>query len=427
MPHNTFYGPFDLETLPGKRPPSTDDHRTPFEVDRDRIVFSYAFRRLQSKTQVFQSGEFDFYRTRLTHSLEVARIGRSLCRYLEVTSPLLREDYGIDPDLVEGICFAHDLGHPPFGHIGERTLNRLMADAGGFEGNAQTLRILTRLIYERERSVEGMSPTRALLDGVLKYKVLHRELRAREQPVDHHFLYDEQESLRAFALGSELFPGELENHRDLNMVRSIECQLMDWADDTAYSLNDIVDGVEARYLTPTSLSQWAEEKTLGRLAREALEDLIKSIRGGYCERRLNSRIRPFIQAARVEEAEGGFADRTHRHRFRLVIDPALAEEAELYKAIATDLIFQSPQIQQIELKGRRILEALFNTLVDNYSDSKPLHLLPRRWHEALRAQMDDLRRRRLVCDFIAGLTDGLAVRYYKRWFDPDHGSILDLS
>jgi dGTPase len=146
---NNFYGDFDLETLPGKRP--VGDHRSPFAIDRDRVVFSYAFRRLQSKTQVFQSGEFDFYRTRLTHSMEVARIGRSICDYLEHSSPLLHKNHYLDPDLTEGICLAHDLGHPPFGHIGERKLNEMMGPYGGFEGNGQTLRIITKLIYAREK------------------------------------------------------------------------------------------------------------------------------------------------------------------------------------------------------------------------------------------------------------------------------------
>ena len=101
MATNTFYGPFDTETLPGSVQKKPGEYRSAFEIDRDRIVFSYAFRRLQSKTQVFQSGEFDFYRTRLTHSLEVSKIGRSLCHFLEATSPLLRPDFHIDPDLVE--------------------------------------------------------------------------------------------------------------------------------------------------------------------------------------------------------------------------------------------------------------------------------------------------------------------------------------
>ncbi|HUJ43430.1 MAG TPA: dNTP triphosphohydrolase, partial [Opitutaceae bacterium] len=137
---NTFYTAFDEETLGGRRRP---DYRSIFQIDRDRVIHSHAFRKLQSKTQVFLSGEYDIYRTRLTHSMEVAQIGRSICHYLRSRGRLLRDNFHIDSDLVEGICLAHDLGHPPFGHSGERTLQELMRTHGGFEGNAQTLRLLT--------------------------------------------------------------------------------------------------------------------------------------------------------------------------------------------------------------------------------------------------------------------------------------------
>ena len=141
---NRFYNEFDLACRDHREP---DDYRTPFQTDRDRIIYSSAFRRLQAKTQVFLSGEFDFYRTRLTHSLEVAQIGRAICSYLQQTSPYLDDGFYIDSDLVEAVCLAHDLGHSPFGHAGERTLHQLMIPFGGFEGNAQSLRITTETIY----------------------------------------------------------------------------------------------------------------------------------------------------------------------------------------------------------------------------------------------------------------------------------------
>jgi len=121
---NRFYTSFDLERMrPSK---GVDEYRSSFQIDRDRVLYTPTFRKLQSKTQVFWSGEYDFYRTRLTHSLEVAQIGRSICSYLNQTSGLLGEDFFIDSDLVEAICLSHDLGHPPFGHAGEKTLNSLM-------------------------------------------------------------------------------------------------------------------------------------------------------------------------------------------------------------------------------------------------------------------------------------------------------------
>ncbi|MBI1754685.1 dNTP triphosphohydrolase, partial [Candidatus Azambacteria bacterium] len=162
---NTFYSDFDTECWGETR---HSDYRTPFEVDRDRIIHSSAFRRLQAKTQVFLSGEYDFYRTRLTHSLEVAQIGRSICKFLVKQSPLLSDEFYIDSDLVEAVCLSHDLGHPPFGHSGEKILNALMATFGGFEGNAQTLRMITEIIFSGNGERKGMAPTRAFLDGVLK-------------------------------------------------------------------------------------------------------------------------------------------------------------------------------------------------------------------------------------------------------------------
>ncbi|MSU48553.1 MAG: dNTP triphosphohydrolase, partial [Opitutus sp.] len=181
---NRFYSAFDSESLGGGR---KRDYRTPFQMDRDRIIHAHAFRKLQSKTQVFLSGEYDFYRTRLTHSMEVAQIGRSICHFLRTKGGVLRENFFIDGDLVEAVCLAHDLGHPPFGHSGERTLQELMLKWGGFEGNAQTLHLLTATMYQNEAGVRGMAPTRALLDGVLKYKKLFREFDA---PPTNHFLYD---------------------------------------------------------------------------------------------------------------------------------------------------------------------------------------------------------------------------------------------
>ena len=143
---NNFYTNFDLERL--KPSDRSNDYRSPFQIDRDRIIHSSEFRRLQGKTQVFLPGEYDFYRTRLTHSIEVAQIGRSICHFLYVKeNDSFSEDYFIDPDLVEAICLAHDLGHPPFGHAGERILHKLMTKYGGFEGNAQTLRLVAENLY----------------------------------------------------------------------------------------------------------------------------------------------------------------------------------------------------------------------------------------------------------------------------------------
>src|SRR3954471_18921255 len=264
---NRFYNAFDSEPLGGNR---KSDYRTPFQIDRDRIIHAHAFRKLQSKTQVFLSGEYDFYRTRLTHSMEVAQIGRSICHYLRTEGGPMRDDFYVDSELVEAFCRAPDPGHPPFGHSGERTLQELMMKWGGFEGNAQTLHLLTETIYQNEAGVRGMAPTRALLDGVLKYKKLFREFPA---PPTNHFLYDPQERHRAFVFGHAAIPAELHAAEKINALKSVECQIMDWADDAAYSLNDIVEGVKAGFVTLKRIEKWATDEAIEPEPRPWLDHL----------------------------------------------------------------------------------------------------------------------------------------------------------
>jgi dGTPase len=424
---NRFYGEFDCEHLPGKRP--ENDHRTPFQIDRDRVLFSSAFRQLQSKTQVFQSGEYDFYRTRLTHSIEVAKVGRSICEFLLARSDLLNDSFHIDADLTEAICLAHDLGHPPFGHIGERKLNDLMADYGGFEGNGQTLRILTELIYERPGRTKGIAPTRAFLDGVMKYKATQGDwLSETGKAPHHHFIYDEQASWRDCVFGGATPPETLRGVQALNTFKSIECQIMDWADDTAYSLHDIVDGIHARYITVASLSDWAARKTLDTTQSALIETLCEKIKRNSYEPYFGSRVGTFVHACSLRARSGFLSDRSARHAFDLVIDPAVKAESALYKSIALDLIFKSTPLQQIEFKGGHILERLFSALCEHCAEPerKGLNLLPASVQELLEHESEPRGRYRRLCDHTAGLTDGLAVRTYKRLFDPDFGSIAEL-
>ena len=426
---NRFYGSFDCEHLPGKRP--ENDHRTPFQIDRDRVLFSSAFRQLQSKTQVFQSGEYDFYRTRLTHTIEVARIARSIAEYLNQRSERLRPDFHIDPDLVEAVGLAHDLGHPPFGHIGERKLNELMAPHGGFEGNAQTLRILTRLIYARQDRPSGMKPTRAFLDGILKYKALHRECctASSDGPLypDNHFLYDDQEELREFVFPGHAFATMAPEA--LNALKSIECQIMDWADDTAYSLHDIVDGVKARFITPHSLRAWSDEQdNLTSYQIQTLDDLVEEIRSGGYEPRTSLWIGQFIQACRLVPGDSPLGEQTNRHRFRLEVDQKVREICSLHKRIAIDLIFKSPSLQQIEFKGGYLLTRLFEAYTSHLlgDHPKPLRILPEPLNRWVNTATEETAKRRLLCDYLASLTDGQAVRAYKRLYEPEFGTLMDL-
>ncbi len=421
---NRLYDEFDWQRCEGDLPFTKKDYRTAFQVDRDRIIHTSAFRRLQNKTQVFFSGEYDFYRTRLTHSIEVAQIGRSLCHRINQTSELLSEGEMIDGDLVEAACLSHDIGHPPFGHTGERTLHRLMQPYGGFEGNAQTLRILTTILFGPER---GMNPTRALLDGVLKYKTLFGEVEGQK----NHFLYREQADTLGFVTANQEFPANCTPGRKRNGFRSIECQIMDWADDTAYSLNDIADGIHAGFINRETLDRWAEGVELSDREESWLEELRDAIRRDRVESAIGKKIGRFIGAAELAERTGFLSTETARHRFDLAIDSEVSEECSFYKRISLGLVFRSQQLQQLDWKSDFILTRLFDVFAEQYIvNSAPsgstFQLLSDEEETLVKQQDTEADRARVICDVLAKMTDGIASRTYKRLFDPDFGSINDL-
>ncbi len=419
---NTFYQDFDTETQGEVRQP---DYRTAFQIDRDRIIHAHAFRKLQSKTQVFLSGEYDFYRTRLTHSMEVAQIGRSICHFLRTQGGPLREDFHIDGDLVEGVCLAHDLGHPPFGHSGERTLQELMLPYGGFEGNAQTLHLLTTTLYESEAGVRGMQATRALLDGVLKYKKLFREFPA---PPANHFLYDPQESVRTFVFGGAALPSALQAGEELNSFKSVECQIMDWADDAAYSLNDIVDGVKAGFLTLERIERWAAGEPIDARRQRLLDELFAAIRADNVERTFSQKIGGCIRACRLRERTNFMSARTHRYRYDLVVAQEAQDEALFFKKMSNDIIFESTQLQQLEHKARKVMFELWESCWHHHvrKTGRAIGILPPRVVRLIDSAPDEAAKARHLCDWLAGLTDGLIVRTYRRLFDPEFGSFRDL-
>ena len=423
MTANRFYSDFDTQTLDGAR---KTDYRSAFQIDRDRLIHSHAFRKLQSKTQVFLSGEYDFYRTRLTHSMEVAQIGRSICNYLLSRGGPLAPDFFIDGDLVEAVCLAHDLGHPPFGHSGERTLQELMKAHGGFEGNAQTLHLLTETIYQNESSVRGMHPTRALLDGVLKYKKLYREYPTTPEK---HFLYDPQVRYRDFVFDGAEIPAALHEGKAFNKFKAVECQIMDWADDAAYSLNDIVDGVKAGFLTIDRIESWAAAEGIDAEQEQHLQALVAAIRGDRLESVFAAKIGVFITSCRLRERENFMSATTNRYRYELVVASEAEREAKFFKRMANDIIFESPQLQQIEHKARRVLMSLWQAAWENYVErgERVINILPPRVGKLIEAESTPDGKARRICDWLAGLTDGTIVRTYRRLFDPEFGSIRDLS
>jgi len=417
---NTFYNAFDME----QPEPTSRDYRTPFRRNRDRLIHNAAFRRLQSKTQVFLSGEYDFYRTRLTHSIEVAQIAGSIAQFLNHGAPQLEPGFAIDPDLCEAAALAHDIGHPPFGHAGESTLHRLMRPHGGFEGNAQTLRLIGQTIFTSGGDRRGLNPTRALVDGVLKYKTLWGEAPDQRK----HFLYADQQRFLDFVTDGRPWPADLTPGARRNAFRSLECQIMDWADDTAYSLNDIVDGVNAGFIELGRLERWAEQHATAE-DRESLDYLREALRRGDIERAMNRRIGRFVESVRLQERETFLADLSNRWRFGIAVDEDTRREQQLFARISVDLVFRSPQVCQLEHKGAFMLTRLFETLCANYLDNAAprLTLLSSDFaREIARVDLDRSGRARVLCDYLAGMTDAFASRIYKRLFDAEFGSIVDL-
>jgi dGTPase len=416
-----FYGSFDLECLNDAfNSPRRQDYRSVFQQDLSRIMFTGAFRRLQAKTQVFQAGEYDFYRTRLTHSLDVASVAESIGVWLGTSHSQLL----VDRHLLKAICLAHDIGHPPFGHAGERILNKLMAPYGGFEGNAQTLRILTRTIYSNPDGRMGMSPSRALLDGVLKYKRLYRD-RGTDS---NHFIYDDQATILDFCFEGEI-AGRLGSTKP-NDFHSIECQIMDLADDVAYSCFDLVDGYNARFLTSEKLEKWSKSNKdqLDEAQQKHLDDLVALMKEGRLESRMSRVVGQLIQSSSLEATTNFMSERTRRYRYELVIEPVAQSQIKLYKRLSRELVFGSSELQQIEFKGGRTLRSLGETLLDNYlgASAPPAVLVPNDVHRCIMETDAAAERARLVCDYISGMTDAYALRSYKRLLDPDYGSISEL-
>lgn len=424
--NNTFYTSFDTEFF-GRGQDKKLKTRTPFEQDRDRIIYSPAFRRLQNKTQVFLSGEYDFYRTRLTHSIEVSQIGRSLCNHLNRSSTLLGPEYCIDQDLVESVCLAHDIGHPSFGHAGEAVFNTMMQEngTGGFEGNAQNLRILVDLFYRSGSEWSGMKPTRAFLDGMLKYKTLFRDSAKKK----HHFLYDQQQEVVDFVSGPRPFREELATEEELNTFKSVECQIMDWADDIAYSIHDIGDGIQAGFITVKGVRRWQNEHEDSLNIQEArfVDELCAAMLEDTHSRFLGRLIGEFIRSTTLEERDNFMVAHTNRYRYAVVRDQGQCQRCELLKKMAIELVFHTPQVHQLEYKGGHILRDLFGAFVEEYvNKEKPdFCLLPPHYADAI-SRAGRAKRFRIICDYISGMTDGFVVRTYKRLFDPDFGSIIDL-
>jgi len=421
---NTFYNDFDTQRL--KDSPRDNEYRTVFQIDRDRIIHSSEFRRLQGKTQVFLPGEYDFYRTRLTHSIEVAQIGRAICYYLNTNQPdIFNYDYYLDEDLIEAACLAHDLGHSPFGHGGERILHKLMRPYGGFEGNAQTLRLITETFFRDDNRQRGMNPTRAFIDSILKYKTLYSDSYEQE----NHFIYDFQAKYLNFVFNNLEYKNYLSSEKELNLFRSIECQIMDFADDTAYAINDLIDSIMGGFINYSSLIKWGKTyaENLSLRQEEFLSDLADWIKNDTYKKKLSALIGYFISSCSVKPRSTFMDNLTNRYKYKLIIDKNVLEKLELFKKLSVDIVFRTSQLHQMEHKAAYLIEKLFDAFEKNYiSENKLLKLLPEFNDRLVKTQTNDNDKLRILCDYIAGMTDGFALRNYKRLFQPDYSSFVDL-
>jgi dGTPase len=397
--------PKDTRTLP------VEAERSPYQRDRARVLHCAAFRRLAAKTQVHTAGTDDFLRTRLTHSLEVAQIGREMGARL-----------GCDPDVVDTACLAHDLGHPPFGHNGEQALDEVARAAGGFEGNAQTLRVLTRLeakVVGPDGASAGLNLTRAALDACSKYPWF-RSAGQRKFGV-----YADDAPVFAWLREGAPEPGR----------RCLEAQVMDWSDDVAYSVHDVEDGIHGGYVRLGPLRADADERAalcadvaelysaespsdLAAVLDELLEDPVLAPLYHYdgthrslvALKHVTSVLTGRLTAAALAATRVKFGpEPLRRHEADLIVPRRTRAECALLKGLALRYVMRPRAAESWYEEQREILIALVHALTERAPDGLdpvfgPLWL----------AAPDDRARLRVVVDQVASLTDPAAVAWYQR-------------
>jgi dGTPase len=398
--------PKDTRTLP------VDAERNPFQRDRARVLHSAAFRRLAAKTQVHTAGTDDFLRTRLTHSLEVAQIGREMGARL-----------GCDPDVVDTAGLAHDLGHPPFGHNGEDALDALAESCGGFEGNAQTLRVLTRLeakVLAPDGRSAGLNLTRASLDACTKYPWFRTPGRRK------FGVYADDAPVYAW-----LRDGAPEDER-----RCLEAQVMDWADDVAYSVHDVEDGIHGGYIQLGSLRDDNVERAMlcadvaeayssesqGDLAAvldELLSDPVLVPLYGYdgshralvALKQVTSVLTGrFVAAAVRATRTAAGPGQLRRYAADLIVPRRTRAECALLKGLALRYVMRRPGAESRYERQRQVLIELVGALEQHGGAALDAVFAPL-W----RAAPDDAARLRVVIDQVASLTDPAAVDWHRRF------------
>lgn len=382
------------ETPPGSRgrlfPEPVSRTRTSFARDRDRIIHCTAFRRLKEKTQVFVAHEGDHYRTRLTHSLEVAQIARSLAHAL-----------GLHTDLAEAVALAHDLGHPPFGHAGEDELQACMEPWGGFDHNVQTFRVVTKLEH-RYPQFEGLNLSWETLEGVIKHN----------GPVAHRL---DEPAWRAIADYAQEAGGAEWDLR-FDSFASLEAQCAAIADDIAYNNHDVDDGVQAGLFT---LADLAEVPLIGPVLADVRRDWpqidermtrIEAVRRmiGLMIDDVLVETRRRLDQFSIESPE---AVRRAPHTLVAFSDPMLADLAVLRRFLF-ERMYRHYRVNRTRSQARRILAQMFELFM-----AEP-DVMPPEW-SVKAAGAEDARRARAACDYIAGMTDRYAIEEHKKLFSLD--------
>lgn len=427
-----------------------DDARSDHEVDYARIIHSSAFRRLQGKTQILALGEDDFYRTRLTHSLEVSQVAEGVVQQLRHRGGhKLPSDLLPPASLIQAIGLSHDLGHPPFGHGGELALNYGMRDAGGFEGNAQTLRILAKL--EPFSKGFGADLTRRMLLGVLKYPVPVSACGASDAPrlqsgpttvrlLDRDSCkppkayYDIEQDVVDWILepvgnDRDLFQERVDAKGGRRKARwkSFDCSIMDIADDIAYGVHDLEDAIAIGLINEQRFREACGAEVCGELI-EALAARPLDGTSGYPydglvgalfgepdarKRAIGRLVHYFLRNCQVRN-DDRFAHPLMRHRIELAAG-ARALLDNLQGLVVSDVI-ESPRVQRLELKGQAMVVAVFEAFA-----SDPRRLLPPTVYGEMQASGGDLR---VLCDHIAAMTDGTLLKTYEWMFSPRMGSLF---
>ena len=356
------------------------EYRTEFQRDRDRIIHSAAFRRLEYKTQVFVNHEGDLFRTRLTHSIEVAQIARSIARAM-----------GLNEDLTEAIALAHDLGHTPFGHAGQDALNACMKDYGGFEHNLQSLRVVDEL-EERYADFNGLNLTFETREGILKHCSVSNARNLGD--VGARIINKQQ-------------PG-------------LEAQLTNLADEIAYNSHDVDDGLRAGLLTVDQLNEVRFFRTQYEAVNRAFPDLApRRIVHEVVRRMINRQVVDLVETSRerLNRAAPADIDAVRRHDSPLIAfsDDMREQNLEL-KRFLRDQLYRHYRVHRMSVKAASVIRGLFGAFLDD------LRLLPEDAQVHARrgeAEHGDSGRARAVADYIAGMTDRYAIAEHERMFDPN--------